>query len=98
ERTRSVVTDSNGQYKIVDLGPGTYEVTFTLTGLKTVRRANIALEGNFAPTINAQLEVGSLTEVLTVTAEAPTVDVINNVSTFVANPADLDPIPTPTPA
>ncbi len=94
ERTRSVVTDSNGQYKIVDLGPGTYEVTFTLAGFKTVRRGNIALEGNFTPTINAQLEVGSLTEVLTVTAEAPTVDVINNVSTFVANRDVLDAIPT----
>jgi hypothetical protein len=93
ERTRSVVTDSNGQYKIVDLGPGTYEVTFTLAGFKTVRRGNIALQGNFTPTINAQLEVGSLAEVLTVTAEAPTVDVINNVSTFVANREVLDAIP-----
>src|SRR4249920_1786711 len=63
EKTRSVVTDSSGQYKIVDLGPGTYEVSFTLTGFKTVRRGNLILEGNLTPTVNAELQVGSLTEV-----------------------------------
>src|SRR5438270_10211609 len=45
ERTRSVTTDSAGQYKIVDLRPGTYEVAFTLTGFKTVRRGTVILEG-----------------------------------------------------
>ena len=63
EKTRSVVTDSAGQYKIVDLSPGTYEVSFTLTGFKTVRRGNIILEGNFTPTVNAELQVGALEEV-----------------------------------
>jgi len=53
ERTRSAVTDSAGQYKIVDLGPGTYEVSFTLAGFKTVRRANVLLEGTITPTVNA---------------------------------------------
>ena len=71
EKTRSAVTDSSGQYKIVDLGPGTYEVTFTLTGFKTVRRGNVILEGTVTPTVNAELQVGALTEVLTVTAETP---------------------------
>ena len=70
EKTRSVVTDSAGQYKIIDLRPGTYEVSFTLTGFKVVRRGNITLEGNFTPTVNADLQVGSVEETLTVTAEA----------------------------
>ena len=94
EKTRSVVTDSAGQYKIVDLRPGTYEVTFTLTGFKLVRRANIILEGTFVATVNAELQVGSLQEVLTVTAESPTVDVINNAASFVASREVLDAIPT----
>jgi hypothetical protein len=38
ERTRSGVTDAQGQYKIVDLRPGIYTVTFTLPGFSTVRR------------------------------------------------------------
>jgi Carboxypeptidase regulatory-like domain len=94
EKTRSVVTDSAGQYKIIDLRPGTYEVSFTLSGFKVVRRSGITLEGNFTPTVNADLQVGSVEETLTVTAEAPTVDVINNVATFVANREVLDAIPT----
>src|SRR6266850_2018729 len=69
EKTRSVVTDSAGQYKIVDLSPGAYEVTFTLAGFKTMRRGNIILEGNFTPTVNAELQVGSVEETLTVTAD-----------------------------
>jgi len=94
ERTRSVVTDSAGQYKIVDLGPGTYEVSFTLAGFKTVRRGNIILQGAFTPTVNAELQVGALTEVLTVTAESPIVDVVNNQQSFVASREVLDAIPT----
>src|SRR3954463_1520982 len=94
ERTRSVTTDSNGQYKIIDLSPGAYEVSFTLAGFKTVRRANVRLEGAVTPTVNAELQVGALTEVLTVTAETPLVDVVNNQQGFVASREVLDAIPT----
>jgi hypothetical protein len=94
EKTRSATTDSAGQYKIVDLLPGTYEVSFTLAGFKVVKRGNIILEGGFTPTINAELQVGSLEETLTVTAESPIVDVVNTQSTFVANRDVLDAIPT----
>jgi len=93
EKTRSVVTDSAGQYRIVDLSPGTYQVVFTLAGFKTVRRGDIVLEGNFTPTINAELQVGSVEETLTVTADAPTVDLVNNTTAFVANRDVLDSIP-----
>ena len=65
EKRRTVVTDSAGQYKIIDLRPGTYEVSFTLAGFKVVRRGNITLEGNFTPTVNAELQVGSVEETLT---------------------------------
>ena len=95
EKTRSVVTDSAGQYRIVDLSPGTYEVAFTLAGFKTVRRGNIVLEGSFTAPVNAELQVGAVEETLTVTAESPTVDVINNMAAFVANREVLDSIPTP---
>ena len=37
EKTRSAVSDGSGQYRIVDLRPGTYSVTFTLTGFSTVK-------------------------------------------------------------
>src|SRR5437870_5409506 len=38
EKTRSVVTSGTGQYSIENLRPGTYTVTFTLTGFATVKR------------------------------------------------------------
>ena len=46
EKARSVVTDNTGQYKIIDLRPGTYAVTFTLTGFSTVKRDGIELTGS----------------------------------------------------
>ena len=62
EKVRSVVTDATGQYRIVDLRPGTYSVTFTLTGFRSVRREGIVLEGSFAAQVNASLQVGGLEE------------------------------------
>src|ERR1700680_4409640 len=65
EKVRSVVTDGTGQYKIVDLRPGTYAVTFTLTGFNTVKREAIELTGSFTATVNAELKVGTVTETIT---------------------------------
>ena len=75
EKVRSVVTDDTGQYRIVDLRPGTYSVTFTLPGFSTVRREGIELTGTFVATVNADLKVGALEETITVTGETPIVDV-----------------------
>ena len=47
EKTRTVVTDSEGLYKIINLLPGTYSVTFTLGGFNTVRREGIGSTGDF---------------------------------------------------
>jgi len=95
ERARAVVTDSAGQYKIVDLPPGTYEVTFSLAGFKTWKRQGVVLQGVFTAQVNGSMEVGSLSETITVTAASPTVDVSNNTTQFVADREILDAIPTP---
>src|SRR5205085_1175457 len=62
EKVRSVVTDAEGQYKIIDLRPGTYTVTFTLAGFSTVRREGVELSAGFTATINGELKVGALEE------------------------------------
>ena len=75
ERVRSVVTDATGQYKIVDLRPGTYAVTFSLAGFNTSKREGIELAGTFVATVNVDLRVGDVTETITVTGESPVVDI-----------------------
>ena len=75
EKVRSVVSDDTGQYRIVDLRPGTYAVTFELPGFSTVKRDGVELSGDFVATVNADLRVGSLEETITVSGESPIVDV-----------------------
>src|ERR1700687_927556 len=75
EGTRTVVTDGSGQYKIVDLRPGVYTVTFTMPGFKTIKRTGIELVTNVTAPENADMEVGTLEESVTVTGQTPTVDV-----------------------
>ena len=67
EKTRSVTTDESGGYRIVDLRPGVYTVSFTLEGFAAVKREALELPSNFTMTVNADLRVGSLQETLTVT-------------------------------
>jgi len=74
EKVRSVVTDGSGQYRIVDLRPGTYSVTFTLPGFSTFKRDGIELTGSFNATVNGDLRVGGIEETVTVTGETPIVD------------------------
>ncbi len=75
ERVKSAVSDGNGQYRIVDLRPGVYTVTFTLTGFNTFKRDALELPGDFVATVNGEMRVGTLEETVTVTGESPIVDV-----------------------
>src|SRR5712692_5418797 len=52
EKARTVVTDAEGLYRIVDLRPGTYNVTFALPGFATVKREGIVLETNFTANVS----------------------------------------------
>jgi len=68
EKVRTVVTDGEGRYNIVDLRPGSYTVTFSLTGFSAFKRDGIDIPSGFTATVNADMKVGSLTETVTVTA------------------------------
>jgi len=94
ERSRSVVSDGQGNYTIVDLRPGTYTVTFTLPGFSAVRREGIELTSGFTATINAELRVGALEETVTVTGETPIVDTQNTVRLATASREAMDVLPT----
>ena len=93
EKVRSVVTDEAGRYAIVSLRPGTYVVTFTLPGFKTVRREGVLLEGAFAATVNGNLAVGALEETVTVSGASPVVDLQSTQNQFVLGKDVLDVLP-----
>jgi hypothetical protein len=94
ERVRTVVTDGQGEYKIVDLRPGTYSVTFSLPGFGTVKREGLEVNTGFTATVNAELKVGTLSETITVSGESPMVDT-RNVRTQSVIPGDtLETLPT----
>ena len=94
EKVRSVVSAATGQYQIIALPPGTYAVTFALPGFNSVRRENIELAGSATVTVNAELAVGSVQETLTVTGEAPTVDIQNTRRNVVISEETVAALPT----
>ena len=94
EKVRSVVSDDQGLYRIVDLRPGHYTVTFSLTGFNTFRREGIELTTGFNATVNAEMVVGSLEETVTVSGLAPVVDIQNVQQQQTLSRDVLDAIPT----
>ena len=94
EKVRNVVTDDQGLYRIVDLRPGTYSVTFSLAGFNTVKRDGLDLPSEFTATVNAEMRVGTLEETITVSAEAPVVDVQSTVKNRVFANEVVEDLPT----
>lgn len=74
ESTRSTVTDADGSYRITELRPGTYTVTYTLPGFSTLRREGIQLAPSFTATLNVVLKVGGLEESIVVKGGTPLID------------------------
>jgi hypothetical protein len=94
ERTRSVVSDSSGQYKIIDLRPGTYTVTFTLPGFSTVKREGIEVPAAFTAVVDADLKIGALEETVIVAGASPVVDTQNVIKRQVVSKDVIDVMPT----
>jgi len=94
EKVRSATTDGAGQYKIIQLRPGTYSVTFTLPGFQVVKRENVELTSDFTATINSDMKVGAVEETITVSAESPVVDTQSITTRTVMTRDVLDAIPT----
>jgi len=93
EKVRTVLTDDQGQYKLVDLLPGTYSVTFSLVGFSSVKRDGIELTSNFTAPVNIEMRVGSLEETINVSGQAPVVDIQNVVHERVVSREQLFTLP-----
>jgi Carboxypeptidase regulatory-like domain len=92
--TRTTTTDSGGRYRVIDLRPGTYAVTFTSSGFKTLKRDGIQLTAAFTATVDGALQTGEMQQEVTVTMEAPLVDVQNSQTETVMDRKALDTIPS----
>ena len=94
EQLRSAVSDASGRYRIEDLRPGPYKVTFTVAGFSTFVREDIVLESEFTATINAQLRVGGVQETVTVSGASPVVDVQSTMSRTVLSQEQIETLPS----
>jgi hypothetical protein len=73
--SRDTVTNEQGRYSFPSMRPTTYEVRAELAGFRTVRRTDVLLQANQNLTLNITMELGELSETVTVAGEAATVDV-----------------------
>src|SRR5882757_490316 len=89
-----VVKDATGLYRIENLRPGTYTITFNLPGFSTVKRDGVELQSNFTATISADLKVGAMEETVNVSGQSPVVDVQSNSKAQVLARDVLDAVPT----
>ena len=93
EKVRTAVTDDTGQYRIVDLRPGTYRVTFTLSGFSTIVRDGVEVAGTQIVTIPIDMKVGGVQEAITVSGDTPVVDVQSARREVVLNAEVIEAIP-----
>src|SRR5262249_39091764 len=89
--TQKVQTDASGTYRFASLPPGEYILTVTAPGFRTFKQPGISLTAGRLPTIDVQLQVGTLAETVEVSEAAPIVDVTQ--STVTVEKAVLDNVP-----
>lgn len=95
EKVRTVVTNDQGLYRIVDLRPGRYTVTFSLVGFNTYKREDVDLPASFTLMVNSDMKIGGIEETIVVTGQSPLVDV-QTVTTATRLTRDtIDSLPTP---
>src|SRR5580704_2960157 len=90
---KTITTDSAGAYRFLELPPGTYMIKFEQTGFKGYTEQGIVINTGVQVTVNAKLELGDVSQEVTVQAEAATIDTEHVTSSTVANQAVMEDIP-----
>src|SRR5438270_10126138 len=92
---RSVVTNERGEYVFSNVDPGNYAVKAVLQGYKTIDRGGIRIGTQQFLTLDLTMEVGAITENVTVTGEAPLIDTSNASTGTVLDTQALQTLPAP---
>ena len=93
EGVRTGITDASGNYRVIELPPGTYSVTFTLPGFSTVIREGVELTSGFTANVSAEMPVGGVEETVTVTGASPVVDIQNTQGRTLVSTATIEALP-----
>jgi hypothetical protein len=91
---RRTTTSESGSYLFDSLPPGSYQLTYTVTGFKTEVQSNIAITPGFTATISPQLQLGTAEQSVEVSAAPPVVDTANNTTATTFDDALLQGIPS----
>ena len=94
EKVRSGVSDGQGNYKVTELRPGAYTVTFTLPGFVTMKREGVQISTGVTANVGADMRVGGIEETVTVTGASPVVDIQNVRTQTILTREALDALPT----
>ena len=94
EKTRTAVTGRDGAYTIVGLPSGTYVVTFTMPGFSSVTLEAIEIASAFTATIDAAMEAGTPAEMISVSAETPSLDTRDVSEKAVTSRLAMDTLPS----
>ncbi len=93
---RLAVTLADGSYRFRALGRGSYELTFERAGFRTLIRKGVMVEGSRAIRIDAALEVATVAETITVTGDAPVLDLKKTALVNDFGVAELQEVPSAT--
>lgn len=92
-QVRTATTSESGEYRLVGVEPGDYEVSFEMSGFKTVVIAPITLVVGTAPRLDAALELGALNETVTVSGQTALIETSNTSLSHTIDRRELEAIP-----
>jgi hypothetical protein len=91
--SREVVTDGSGRFLFLQIPPGRYTVTFSLTGFATLKQEGLEVTVGQAVTLNATMKVSGVAETLTVSATSSTVEITRTAVASTLNQTTVETTP-----
>ena len=92
---RSTTTNERGEYSFAAVDPGSYKIKVALQGYKTVERGELRIATQSFLVLDLTMEVGAISESITVTGESPIIETANASQGTVLDTQALQTLPAP---